>query len=189
MEQNQSSAPWLHPPNTLCNTDGWRRTRKSTSKITVRSAKKQERLKKTWNAKPKCYWVWPRDALAPFPPDPGCDPTDRPLCRLPGLFPPSRLPHLFHLPGGRRAPQTSLWPADLSEPGEVGAAVVFGGSAEGRVCVLVLKLSLQLSEGREHRHDVLVIIMAPAVMFVVQSLCCVFFFFFYPSARVKSNHL
>lgn len=46
MEQNQSSAPWLHPPNTLCNTDGWRRTRKSTSKITVRSAKKQERLKK-----------------------------------------------------------------------------------------------------------------------------------------------
>lgn len=47
----------LHPPNTLCNTDGWRRTRKSTSKITVRSAKKQERLKKTWNAKPKCYWV------------------------------------------------------------------------------------------------------------------------------------
>lgn len=46
MEQNQSSAPWLRPPNTLCNTDGWRRTRKSTSKITVRSAKKQERLKK-----------------------------------------------------------------------------------------------------------------------------------------------
>lgn len=46
IEQNQSSAPWLRPPNTLCNTDGWRRTRKSTSKITVRSAKKQERLKK-----------------------------------------------------------------------------------------------------------------------------------------------
>lgn len=46
MEQNQSSAPRLHPPNTLYNTDGWRRTRKSTSKITVRSAKKQERLKK-----------------------------------------------------------------------------------------------------------------------------------------------
>ncbi|KAK5867290.1 hypothetical protein PBY51_011795 [Eleginops maclovinus] len=46
MEQNQSSAPWLRPPNTLCNTDGWRRTRKSTSKITVRSAQKQERLKK-----------------------------------------------------------------------------------------------------------------------------------------------
>lgn len=46
MEQNQSSAPRLHPPNTLYNTDGWKRTRKSTSKITVRSAKKQERLKK-----------------------------------------------------------------------------------------------------------------------------------------------
>lgn len=46
MEQNQSSAPWLRPPNTLCNTDGWRRTRKSIRKITVRSAKKQERLKK-----------------------------------------------------------------------------------------------------------------------------------------------
>lgn len=46
MEQNQSSAPRLHPPNTLYNTDGWRRTRKSTSKITVCSAKKQERLKK-----------------------------------------------------------------------------------------------------------------------------------------------
>lgn len=46
MEQNQSSAPWFLPPNTLWNTDGWRSTRKSTSKITVRSAKKQERLKK-----------------------------------------------------------------------------------------------------------------------------------------------
>lgn len=45
MEQNQSSAPRLRPPNTLSNTDGWRRTWKSTGKITVRSAKKQERHK------------------------------------------------------------------------------------------------------------------------------------------------
>lgn len=70
MEQNQSSAPWLRPPNTLCNTDGWRRTRKSTSKITVCSAKKQERLKKhgTQNQSatgfdletPSAFPSWPR---------------------------------------------------------------------------------------------------------------------------------
>lgn len=42
MEQNQSSAPWLHPSHS--NTDGRRTT--TTIKITVRSAKKQERLKK-----------------------------------------------------------------------------------------------------------------------------------------------
>ena len=113
MEQNQSSAPWLHPPNTLCNTDGWRRTRKSTSKITVRSAKKQERLKKTWNAKPKSYWVWPRDALAPFPPDPWSDHTDRPLCCLPGLFPPPRLPHPLSPPcrsEGSSNQSVTRWP-------------------------------------------------------------------------------
>lgn len=46
MEQTQSSAPRFRPPNTLCNTDGWRRTRKSTGKITVRSAQRTGEAKK-----------------------------------------------------------------------------------------------------------------------------------------------
>ncbi|GAA6221432.1 uncharacterized [Lates japonicus] len=85
MEQNQSSAPWLRPPNTLCNTDGWRRTRKSTSKITVRSAKKQERLKKhgTQNQSATRF-----DLETPSLPSlltQDVTRRDTPLCRLPGL--------------------------------------------------------------------------------------------------------
>lgn len=107
MGQNQSSAPWFRPPNTLCNTDGWRRTRKSTSKITVRSAKKQERLKKkTWNAKPKCYWVWPRDALAPSWPRMWTTGT-RLFATSQGSPTSSPIPHLSHPP---------WWSAALRKP-------------------------------------------------------------------------
>lgn len=57
MEQTQSSAPRFRPPNTLCNTDGWRRTRKSAGKITVRSAQKTgEAKKETMERKTKAYW-------------------------------------------------------------------------------------------------------------------------------------
>lgn len=108
--------------------------------------------KKTWNAKPKCYWVWPRDALAPFPPDPGCDHRDAPLCRPPGLC--HLLTHLTHF-----------------FPHEVGVKEGNGG-AERRVCWSLCWACHQLSEGREHRQDVLVIIMAPAEMSAAQSLCC-----------------
>lgn len=182
MEQNQSSAPLLHPPNTLCNTDGWRRTRKSTSKITVRSAKKQERLKKTWNAKPKCYWVWPRDALAPFPPDPGCDHTDRPLCRLPGLFPPPRLPHLFPWTSeGSSNQSVTCWPVGAGwgrGGGSVwrsrGACVCSGLKAESAALRGTWAQTRRL--GYYHGSSCNVCGSVPLL-------------FFYPSARVKSNHL
>lgn len=118
MEQNQSSAPRLRPPNTLCNTDGWRRTRKSTSKITVRSAKKQERLKKhgTQNQSATGF-----DLETPSVPSfltQDVTHSNRPLC-LPGLshlltF----LTRLTPLPRRSEAPQASRWPSDLLGGGD-----------------------------------------------------------------------
>lgn len=85
MEQNQSSAPWLRPPNTLCNTDGWRRTRKSTGKITVRSAKKQERLKKHGTQNQSATGFDLETPSLPSPLTQDVTRRDTPLCRLPGL--------------------------------------------------------------------------------------------------------
>lgn len=159
MERNQSSAPWLCPPNTLCNTDGRRRKRKSTRKITVRSAKKQERLKKhgTQNQSATGF-----DLETPsLPPLLTRDVTTRTgLCHLPGL---SHL--LTHL--------TLLSPPSHSHPLTSGVGVEAGlGGAERRVWRSLCWVRYQFSEGREHRQDVLVIIMAPVEMSVLQSLCC-----------------
>lgn len=101
MEQNQSSAPRLRPPNTLCNTDGWRRTRKSTSKITVRSAKKQERLKKHGTQNQSATGFDLETPSLPSLPTQDVTHSDGPLC-LSGLshlltF----LTHLTPAPGGQ----------------------------------------------------------------------------------------
>lgn len=178
MEQNQSSAPWLRPPNTLCNTDGWRRTRKSTSKITVRSAKKQERLKKhgTQNQSATGF-----DLETPLLPSlPTQDVTTGTGLSATSQGSPTSSPTSPNSPRWRPvAPQTSRWPTDLSGPGEVS---VKAGSKERRgVCEGLHAesvFSLRFSKGREHRQDVLVIIMAPVEMSVVQSFCC-----FTPSLR------
>lgn len=125
MEQNQSSAPWLRPPNTLCNTDGWRRTRKSTSKITVRSAKKQERLKKHGTQNQSATECDLKTPSVPSLLTQDVTHSDRPLC-LPGLS--HLLTYLtrFIPPGRSAAPQASRWPNDLS--GEGGAGEVSAGA-------------------------------------------------------------
>lgn len=166
MGQNQSSAPWFRPPNTLCNTDGWRRTWKSTSKITVRSAKKQERLKKkNMERKTKVLLsVTSRCPCSLLTQD--VNHRDTPLCHLPGLSHLLTYTSPFSCPlvvSG--SPQTSRWPAELPEPGEVSVGADLA-EQRGWVCCL------WFSEGREHRQDVLVIIMAPAEISVVQSFCC-----------------
>lgn len=91
MEQTQSSAPWFCPPNTLCNTDGWR-TRKSAGKITVRSAQKTgEAKKESLERSTKAQWGDLQRPRTPTPPDPGAR-GHTALSPLPGL---SRL--LAHL--------------------------------------------------------------------------------------------
>lgn len=78
---------------------------------------------------------------------------------------PSTAPSSPH-PRRSKAPQTSRWPNDLSEPGEV--SVRAGSEEQGDLCE-----GLNVSEGRDHRQDVFVIIMAPAEMSVVQSFCSI----------------
>lgn len=158
MERNQSSAPWLHPPITLCNTDGWKRTRKTTSKITVRSAKKQERLKKkTWNAKPKCYWVWPQDTFS-LPSWPWM------LRAVTGLSAASRAPLPLHLhhpvgpPGRSVAPEASQARGDVSG-GRVSSARRRVWRWQSGLCQLQVWGS---PDWHERRRNVEVIIMAPA---------------------------
>lgn len=171
MEQNQSSAPWLRPSNTICNTDGWRRTRKTTSKITVRSAKKQERLKKIMERKTKVLLGLTSRRPCSRPSWPMMCLQGQASLLPPRALPPPHLPHPSHPPPWRSvALQTSQWPADLSQPGEVSVKAGFGG-AERQVWRSLCWVSRQLSKGREHRQDVLVIIMAPMEMSVVQSLC------------------
>ncbi len=100
MEQNKSSAPWLRPPNTLCNTDGRRRTRKSTSKITVRSAKKQERLKKHGTQNQSATGFDLETPSLPSLLTQGM--TLAPLCRLTGLSHLLTYLTLLIPPGGQR---------------------------------------------------------------------------------------
>lgn len=78
---------------------------------------------------------------------------------------PSTTPPLPHLQRSK-APQTSRWPNDLSEPGEV--SVRAGSEEQGDLCE-----GLNVSEGREHRQDVFVISMAPTEMSVVPPLCSI----------------
>lgn len=129
MEQTQSSAPWFRPPNTLCNTDGWRRTRKSAGKITVRSAQKTgEAKKETMERKTKSYWEWPSDGPDSHPPDPG-DRRDTALCPPPRALPPPRSPHP---PPSWAALQRPATCRPSRDPGEVSEGAPDYGGAERR---------------------------------------------------------
>lgn len=127
--------------------------------------------KQTWNAKLKCYWVWPPDALASFPPDPGCDPQGRAFLPPSRALPPPHPPHLSQPAWRSEGRQTDRWPSEPPEPGEVGAAADLAGQRGVWRRSPCWVCCLWLSEGREHRQDVLVIIMAPEEISVVQSFC------------------
>lgn len=137
MEQNQSSAPWLRPPNTLCNTDGWRRTRKSTSKITVRSAKKQERLKKHGTQNQSATGS---DLETPSLPSLLTqDVTAGTGLSAASQGSPTSSPTSPFSPQWRSAaPQTSRWPADLSELGRGQREGGFWRSREASVTAFML---------------------------------------------------
>ena len=162
MEQNQSSAPRLRPPNTLCNTDGWRRTRKSTSKITVRSAKKQERLKKHGTQNQSATGFDLETPSVPSLLTQDVTHSNRPLC-LPGLS--HLLTFLTHLTPlqevrGSSSQSVTQWPFGGGD--QVRSAQGWlQRSSEAPVSVLSV-VGFIFPEWREHRQDVLVIIMAPA---------------------------
>lgn len=130
MEQNQSSAPRLHPPNTLYNTDGWRRTRKSTSKITVRSAKKQERLK---NMERKTKVLLGLTSRRPgfLPSWPRMWPRAHAFLLPPRALPPSPLLHPQEVRGSSQT-QTTHWPLKTGWGQHWGGL----GGAKGRVKVV-----------------------------------------------------
>lgn len=136
---------------------------KGTNRITVRSAKKQERLQKNMERKTKVLLGSTLRRPLSFPPAPKWDRRDTLLCCRLGALPPPPLPHP-PLPSQQRF-----------RPGEApllrsGWLWVRRSRASCRVWRSLWPVEgLRVSEGRD--QDALVIIMAPADTSAVPSFC------------------
>lgn len=138
---------------------------KGTNRITVRSAKKQERLQTNMERKTKALLGWTLRRPLSFPPGPKWDHRDTLLCCRLGALPPPPLPHP-PLPSQQRFRPGEAPLLRSGRPwvrrSRASCATVFLASAlpvEG----------LRVSEGRD--QDILVIIMAPVDTSAVPSFC------------------